>query len=81
MPAAFRGLQHNDFNLRALAFQIATHTGNGTRGAHAGHKMRNTTSSLLPDFRAGGGEVRIGVIQIIEPIQHLAQPLLLHLQR
>ena len=43
--------------------------------------MRDASFGLAPNLRAGGGEVGVGIVEIVELIQHLALPLTLHLQR
>ena len=43
--------------------------------------MRNATAGLLPDFRPGGGVMRIRIIGVIELVEQLAFTTIRHLQR
>src|SRR3546814_13974315 len=52
--------------------QVAAHAHDGPGGSHCADKMRNLSVGLVPEFRAGGFDMRPGVVAVGKLIEHLA---------
>ena len=78
--ALLRLYTHNP-DRRIHFLEIAGDAHNGARGPHRADKMRDTAMCITPDLGAGTDVMCIGIVMVIELIEHFTLAIRLHLQR
>ena len=66
------GFDGHGFERWLLRFDVLADSGDGAAGAHAGDQDVGAAIGIVPDLRAGGFEVNLGIGRIVELLQHVA---------